>query len=318
MRLLRVLSAFASTPWALELGRLQALAQLLERADAEAEVQAFAEARSDRPSSGGTGAKQNVAVIPVYGVIAHRAHMVQDICGPGGTSTEMLTAAINAAVDDPTVRSIVLDVDSPGGSVFGVQEVADAIYQAREKKPIAAVANATAASAAYWIASAAHEIFVTPSGMVGSIGVFGQHVDTSAADKAAGKVVTTISAGKYKTEGVGPLTDDARDAHAVDDRRLLHAVREGRRAKPWRLRRDRAQRLRPRPHANRRAREGRRHGRRHRDPRRRHPEIRPAHRRDRERADQGARRGPDSNRRRCRADALARPNASSPPKRTPR
>jgi signal peptide peptidase SppA len=212
MRLLRVLSAFASTPWALELGRLQALAQLLERADAEAEVQAFAEARSDRPSSGGTGAKQNVAVIPVYGVIAHRAHMVQDICGPGGTSTEMLTAAINAAVDDPTVRSIVLDVDSPGGSVFGVLEVADAIYQAREKKPIAAVANATAASAAYWIASAAHEIFVTPSGMVGSIGVFGQHIDTSAADKAAGKVVTTISAGKYKTEGVGPLTDDARDA----------------------------------------------------------------------------------------------------------
>jgi signal peptide peptidase SppA len=146
----------------------------------------------------------------VHGVIAHRAHMVQRMCGTGGASAEILEAQIRAAVEDPTVRSIVLDIDSPGGSVYGVAELGAAIFDARQKKPIAAVANATSASAAYWIASAAHEIFVTPSGEVGSIGVFAKHVDSTKADEVAGKVTTIISAGKYKAEGAGALTDDAK------------------------------------------------------------------------------------------------------------
>lgn len=217
MRLLRVLGAFAATPWALDLATLEALAAVLERASAgrldDAEIRAAVEAKADRSSYAAVGAKENVAVIAVHGVLAHRAQMVNDVCGPGGTSTEALDAAIQSAVADPTIRSIILDIDSPGGSVFGVQEVADTIFAAREKKPIAAVANAGAMSAAYWIASAAHEIYVIPSGEVGAIGVFGQHVDTSEADKAAGKVTTVISAGKYKTEGIaGPLSDDAKAA----------------------------------------------------------------------------------------------------------
>lgn len=214
MRLLRLVAAFASTPWALEQSTLQALDDLLARAvqgrAGEEEIQAAVEAKSDRPGYATAGAKENVAVIPVYGVIAHRAHMVNDICGPTGTSTEALESAIKSAAADPTVRSIVLDVNSPGGSVFGVQEVADAIMAARDQKPIAAVANAVAASAAYWIASAAHELFIIPSGEAGSIGVYGKHEDTSKADETAGKVTTIISAGKYKAEGAGPLTEEAK------------------------------------------------------------------------------------------------------------
>lgn len=217
MRLLRLVSAYAATPWALDFDTLEALSALLERASrgdrlTESELRASVEAKADRPSYAAVGAKENVAVVPITGLIAHRAHMVNDICGPGGTSTEALDAAIRAAVDDPTIRSIVLDVDSPGGSVFGVHEVADTIFAARSKKPIAAVANSTASSAAYWIASAAHELYVIPSGEVGSIGVFGKHVDTSKADEAAGKVTTVISAGKYKAEGEGPLSTDAKAA----------------------------------------------------------------------------------------------------------
>jgi ClpP class serine protease len=317
MRLLRVLSAFASTPWALELGRLQALAQLLERADAEAEVQAFAEARSDRPSSGGTGAKQNVAVIPVYGVIAHRAHMVQDICGPGGTSTEMLTAAINAAVDDPTVRSIVLDVDSPGGSVFGVLEVADAIYQAREKKPIAAVANATAASAAYWIASAAHEIFVTPSGMVGSIGVFGQHVDTSKPTRppARWSPRSRPASTRPRAWARSPTTPATHMQSMIDGyyTQFVKAVARNRGVSVDAVRNGYGQgrTLTAGPAKD----AGMVDGIATLD------EVIQKYagaRRDRERADQGARRGPDSNRRRPPGRCPSAPNASSPPKRTPR
>jgi signal peptide peptidase SppA len=214
MRLLRVLSHFASTPWALELGTLTAMASVLERAAAEGRDLDFSgeiEAKAPDRAAADAGAKQNVAVIAVYGVIAHRAHMVQGICGPTGTSAETLEATINAALEDPTVRSIVLDVNSPGGSVQGIQELADTIFQGRAKKPIAAVANSTAASAAYWFASAAHELYVIPSGEVGSIGVYAKHVDTTAADKAAGKETTIFSAGKYKAEGAGALTDDAKE-----------------------------------------------------------------------------------------------------------
>jgi signal peptide peptidase SppA len=215
-QLLRLISHFASTPWALEAGALEALAGLLARAQAggqldEAEISAaiLAKASPQQPYQP-AGAKESVAVIAVRGVIAHRANMVNDICGPSGTSTEMLDQVIRAAAADPSVRSIVLDVDSPGGSVYGVQEIAQTILETRASKPIAAVANAIAASAAYWIASAAHEVYVIPSGEVGSIGVLAVHTDTSKADDAAGKVTTVISAGKYKAEGAGPLTDDAK------------------------------------------------------------------------------------------------------------
>lgn len=214
MRLVRVVAAFAATPWALQLDTLEALAGMLERADARREFEVDAEdiaaKAAGKSATVDAAAKQNVAVIPVTGVIAHRASMVQDVCGPGGTSTEALDAMIRAAVADPSVRSIVLDVDSPGGSVFGVAELAATIMELRSQKPIAAVANATSASAAYWLASAAHEIFVTPSGEVGSIGVYGAHTDTTKADELAGKKTTLISAGKFKTEGAGPLTDDAK------------------------------------------------------------------------------------------------------------
>lgn len=211
MRLLRVMAAFAATPWALDLDTLQALAALLERANSEDEFRAALEGKAPaKASPAAEGTKQSVAVIPIFGVIAHRAHMVMDICGPGGTSTEMLDQAIRTAAADPSVRSIVLDVDSPGGSVAGVQEVAATIWEARAQKPIAAVANSIAASAAYWIASGAHEIYVIPSGEVGSIGVYGKHVDASKADEVAGKTTTVISAGKYKAEGIGPLTEEAK------------------------------------------------------------------------------------------------------------
>jgi ClpP class serine protease len=83
------------------------------------------------------------------------------------------------AVRDPNVTSIVFDVDSPGGMVDGGQELSDTSYAARGKKYMVSVANATMGSAAYWIGSAAHEIAVTPSGQVGSIGVFTAHEDIS-------------------------------------------------------------------------------------------------------------------------------------------
>lgn len=215
-----MVAAFAAMPWAMRLETLEAMASIFERAHfgerlSEGEVEAAIGARArprGKPQPAVDEDLQAVAVVPIHGVIAHRAHMVEGVSSGAGTSTEILDQVIRAAVADPSIRSIVLDIDSPGGSVSGVAEVADTILRARARKPIAAVANSLAASAAYWIGTAAHELFVTPSGEVGSIGAYAAHTDFSKAEEAAGRKTTIISAGKYKTEGnpLGPLGDDAK------------------------------------------------------------------------------------------------------------
>jgi capsid assembly protease len=151
-----------------------------------------------------------VAVLPLAGPIMQKPNL-WTMFGMA-VSTEEFGRTLRATLADETVRAVVLDVDSPGGSVFGVDELATEIYKARGDKPIVAVANAWAASAAYYIASQADELVVTPSGEVGSIGVYSMHIDFSAAIAADGVTITTIKAGKYKAEGnpYEPLTDEAK------------------------------------------------------------------------------------------------------------
>lgn len=122
------------------------------------------------------------------------------------------------ALSNPEVGAIVIDVDSPGGVVDFIPETAAEIRAARGQKPIVAVANTLAASAAYWLASQADEISVTPSGEAGSIGVYAAHRDLSGALEMAGIKNTLIHAGKFKVEGnpFEPLTDEAR-AHIQED-----------------------------------------------------------------------------------------------------
>jgi signal peptide peptidase SppA len=153
-----------------------------------------------------------VSVLGVIGVISQRASMADDMSGPGGTSVERLTSSFRASLADPAVKAIVFDVDSPGGGVYGIQELADEIRATRGKKPMAAVANSLAASAAYWIAAAADDLVVTPSGEVGSIGVYAAHEDLSGALAQEGVKVTLVSAGKYKVEAnpFEPLTEEGR------------------------------------------------------------------------------------------------------------
>ena len=115
------------------------------------------------------------------------------------------------ALKDESVSQILIDIDSPGGSVYGVAELADEIISARAQKPVIAIANSLAASAAYWIGACASEFYVTPGGEVGSIGVWQAHQDYSKAMDEAGVKTTLISAGKFKVEGnpYTPLDEDA-------------------------------------------------------------------------------------------------------------
>lgn len=141
---------------------------------------------------------RSVAVLPVVGVVAQRMDMMSEFSG--GVSTERLGKEFDALLNDPEVGAIVLDVDSPGGNYYGTPEVAEKIFNARGQKPIVAVANSMAASAAYWIASAADELVVTPSGDVGSIGVLAVHYDYSAQNEDLGVKPTYVTYGRYKAE----------------------------------------------------------------------------------------------------------------------
>lgn len=153
----------------------------------------------------------SVSVLPVYGVIEHRSDWMLELLG--GTSIDGLREAFRAALGDPNVRAVVLDIDSPGGTVAGMTEFAAEVRAARGgSKPIVAVANTLAASAAYWLACQADELVVTPSGWVGSVGVYAVHQEVSRLLDEMGVTTTIISAGPHKTEGneFVPLTDEAR------------------------------------------------------------------------------------------------------------
>lgn len=150
-----------------------------------------------------------VAVIPLHGAIVPHATMFSDVSG--AASVDDFTSAFRAAISDESKQSVLIDINSPGGAVELIPELAAEILAARGSKPIVAMVNAFAASAAYWIASCCDEIVVTPSGQVGSIGVYAAHEDLSAAEEKLGIKTTLVSAGKYKTEGnpFEPLTDEA-------------------------------------------------------------------------------------------------------------
>jgi HK97 family phage major capsid protein len=167
-------------------------------------------AAAPRPIKGKGGA---VAILSLTGIIAPKASMVNGPSLPQGTACESFAAAFDQAMADDDVTHIVIDVDSPGGSVEGVPELAARIMNARGKKPITAVANGMAASAAYWIASAADELVVAPSGEVGSIGVYMVHFDFSEQLAQEGVTPTIIKAGQFKAEGnpLEPLSAEAKD-----------------------------------------------------------------------------------------------------------
>jgi len=177
----------AATPWALMPECMPAMLGKIAFSGIDAKPVL---ARS--PSGNSSGA---IAVLSLSGVISQHADWFADV------SLDQFSSDLMSVVADPGVAAILVSIDSPGGSVYGVQELAGMMMAAREQKPIVALANSLAASAAYWIGCSATEFYCTPSGEVGSIGVWQAHMDISGALDQAGIKTTLISAGKYKTEG---------------------------------------------------------------------------------------------------------------------
>lgn len=155
--------------------------------------------------------EDKIAVISILGPLVKRQSGEFSSGGPttyGKIENEFMDAAT-----DPSIRGILLVVDSPGGESVGAFELSDLIYSQRGEKPIYAVADGDAFSAAYALASAAERLYVTKSGGVGSVGVYLLHVDQSAFNAKLGVKPTYIFAGATKVQGNPhePLSDDARD-----------------------------------------------------------------------------------------------------------
>lgn len=149
-----------------------------------------------------------VAVIPISGPLSKRMSFLTWIMG--GRTFGQLSDMIYQAVDDPEVDAIVLNVDSPGGTVSGTDAFSEAIAAAAAFKPVIAFANGCMCSAAYWASSAASIVITERTAAIGSIGVIMVHADFSKMDDRDGVKYTVLTAGKYKSVGNGynPLSDD--------------------------------------------------------------------------------------------------------------
>lgn len=215
-----ILSAVRSQVWAVDEGKLMGVMAFLamkargEHADAAviAQMHGAAEISAARAKKVSQASGGSVAVLPVYGLILHRGSSVGDMSGPAATSTLKLLSQFRQAANDPAVTAIVLDVDSPGGTVEGVDELASEIRATRGKKTTIAVSNKQCASAAYYIASACDEIVASPSSTTGSVGVYCAHEDASKYLENLGVKVSLIKFGDNKAEGnpYEPLSDSAR------------------------------------------------------------------------------------------------------------
>lgn len=210
MKYKHIVNFIRSTPLAIMKSKMVDIQHFMLSKSAEAEISAELEARYEAKAKPRATQKGSIAVLDVFGIFTQRTTQA-DVSAGGLFSCEKFAKTFAAVADNPEVKAIVLNIDSPGGSVFGVQELANQIYKARENKHIVAVANSLCASAAYWVAAQCDHIVVTPGGQIGSIGVFTVHEDWSKAYADAGVNPTIIEAGKYKTEGtyLRPLSEEA-------------------------------------------------------------------------------------------------------------
>ncbi len=166
---LRAFGKACSVAWAILPESLNTILEIASREhipDFEA-VEAIRSRRMENTESVKT--RNGVAIINVTGTIFRYADFFSDISG--GANVTTLARDFNSALNDGSVNSILLNVDSPGGEVAGINEFAQMVFQARSKKLIVAYVDGMAASAAYWIASAADEIVTDATGIIGSIGV---------------------------------------------------------------------------------------------------------------------------------------------------
>ncbi len=201
---MRIWNRIAGEPWAVTETALQTILDIANRENEAPEAVAARLGRELRNTHTVTE-RDGVAIVPVVGPLFRYANLFTQISG--ATSYEILAQDLNVALENPAIKAIVLDIDSPGGEVNGVSELAGMIFQARGRKPIVAYASGDAASGAYWIASAADKIVVSETSALGSIGVVGLYRRKEGKDAAS---VVEIVSSQSPNKRPDPGTEEGR------------------------------------------------------------------------------------------------------------
>jgi signal peptide peptidase SppA len=207
-----ILGRVYNTPHPIHPDKLEAIRRFVTAKALGVQIDAavIAAARAERRAAEEVQVNRSVAVLNLFGTLSMRVDMLED--ASGGASCEAIGRKFDQLMADDSVGAVLLNVHSPGGDGFGVTELAHKIFDARGKKPTCSICNAEMASAALWIGLAAQEVSMTPSGWIGSHGVYMVHTDLSAQNDELGQKVSYISAGPHKTEWNPdqPLTDETK------------------------------------------------------------------------------------------------------------
>lgn len=216
MKYPRILTAIRSAKWAVTPATLQAIRDTLSArlngrlvtmaGDMEDDTEPEMEPPYEMVGLG-------VAAVELHGIIGKNLSSMEMMCG--GCDVECVEENLVAALADPAVAAVILDIDSPGGSVAGVGELAAKIGQLATEsgKPIYAYASGQCCSAAYWIACGCNGIAASPSSDVGSIGVYMALLDESANWAQEGYKLVLIKSGEFKAAGIaGSTVTDAQIA----------------------------------------------------------------------------------------------------------
>lgn len=208
---MRALEAALATQWCM---KEDALEQLLTIAAREHETptpealeayEAKSLARTERART-----RDGVAIIDMTGATFKRANLMTAMSG--ATSYEIIRKDFQAALDDPKIKAIMFNIDSPGGQASGVSELAAAIFAARGQKPIQAYVNGHGCSAAYWIASATDRVIANDTAILGSIGVQMALKDDSAGEEKRGVKSYRFVSSQSPMKNAGPDTEAGAEA----------------------------------------------------------------------------------------------------------
>ncbi len=200
---MRIWNRLAGEPWAITETALQTILEIAARENESPQAVA-AKLGRDLQNTYTATEREGVAIIPVTGPLFRYANLFTAVSG--ASSYELIARDFTAALENPQIKGIILDIDSPGGEVNGVSELSNMVYAARGKKPVVAYASGDAASGAYWIASAADEIVVSDTSALGSIGVVGMYRGKSGKSNEDVEIVSSQSPHKR----LDPSSDEGR------------------------------------------------------------------------------------------------------------
>lgn len=207
--LLHVLAQLHDQPWAIKSETLDWMIEIVGNAG-NVDLDAVA-AKLGRPlenSGNRTEIRDGVGILGVTGPLFRRANLLTEISG--ASSVQMMARDFQAMLDHPQVKSILLEVDSPGGQIDGIEEFANQIRAGSKIKPVTAYVGETAASAGYWLAAAAPRIVAANSSLLGSIGVVASMRDNRAAQEKQGVRTYEIVSSKSPFKRPDPSTDEGR------------------------------------------------------------------------------------------------------------